>query len=223
MSRLSRYLLLSLVGFSTGTLAQPLFDTHLHYNKSHTEELPPNRIIEILDQNNISHALITSRPPELVLTLSLQARERIIPFLGVYRHSEDKENWHHNSELPVIVDQQLTQGSWRGIGELHIFAPDRHSPIFHSLVNLAAEHKLPLLMHADPAVIDTLYEWQPDLTVIWAHAGTYPYPDLLADYLQRYPHLYIDLSVRDERHVSNGKIADGCYELFHRYTDRFLD
>jgi hypothetical protein len=200
----------------------PLFDTHLHYNKSYTEEFPPNRLIEILERNKISHALITSRPPELVQTLRQQAPGRIIPLLGAYRELQDKENWYQDVTQPIRLAEQLESNNWYGIGELHIFAPERHSPIFHKVVSLAAEHELPLLMHADPAVIDTIYEWEPELTVIWAHAGTYPYPDLLADYLQRYPYLFVDLSVREDRISPHGKIADRWYELFVHYPDRFL-
>ena len=71
--------------------------------------------------------------------------------------------------------------------------------MFQHIIKLAAQHKLPLQIHADPAVIDSVFELEPAQTVIWAHAGTFPYPDLVADYLQRYPSLYVDLSVRDGR------------------------
>ena len=96
------------------------------------------------------------------------------------------------------------------------------SPVFRRIVTLAVDHDLPLALHADPAVIDTLYEIAPDHPVIWAHAGTYPYPDLVADYLQRYPALHIDVSVRDERIAANDEIADDWYELFATYPDRFM-
>jgi predicted TIM-barrel fold metal-dependent hydrolase len=78
------------------------------------------------------------------------------------------------------------------------------------------------MLHTDPAVIDTLYEIAPGQPVIWAHAGTFPYPDLLADYLRRYPALSVDLSVRDERIAPKGIISDDWYELFINYPDRFM-
>jgi hypothetical protein len=58
--------------------------------------------------------------------------------------------------------------------------------------------------------------------VVWAHAGAYPYPPLLRDYLGRYPNLYIDLSVRDERVAPNGIIAEEWEWLLLEYPDRFL-
>jgi hypothetical protein len=41
-------------------------------------------------------------------------------------------------------------------GELPIFAERRRSPVFLPIVELATAHVLPVLMHCDPAVIDTL-------------------------------------------------------------------
>jgi predicted TIM-barrel fold metal-dependent hydrolase len=87
---------------------------------------------------------------------------------------------------------------------------------------MAAQRRLPLQLHADPAVIDTVYDIAPGLPVIWAHAGTFPYPDLVADYLQRYPALHVDLSVRDGRIAPDGTIDDDWYELFMRFPGRFM-
>jgi len=78
------------------------------------------------------------------------------------------------------------------------------------------------LIHGDPAVIDKLYEIAPKQPVIWAHAGTFPYPDLVSDYLRRYPNLSIDVSMRDERIAPDGVINDDWYELFVTYPDRFM-
>jgi len=71
-------------------------------------------------------------------------------------------------------------------------------------------------------VIDTLYDYAPQQPVIWAHAGAYPHPPLLADYLARYPALYLDLSVRDGRIAPSGELAQEWYELFEQYPQRIL-
>jgi len=202
---------------------RPLFDAHLHYNEADAHVFTPEQIVDILRHEHIRHAVVTSTPPQHAAILFEHAPQRIIPFLGIYRQAGDKQNWHQDGLLPDYVEQQLEDGLWRGIGELHIFAKHRHSPVLRRLVKLAARHDLPLLMHCDPAVIDTIYEIEPAVTVIWAHAGTYPYPDLLADYLHRYPRLYVDLSVRDNRIAPDGKqLADRWYNLFVQHPDRFL-
>lgn len=202
--------------------ALPLFDAHLHYNEEHAREFTPQAIIRVLQRNHVVHALVTSRPPQLVQALYEQAPDRIIPFLGVYEQLADKPTWHQDTTLPARVAHQLESGTWYGIGELHIFAEHRHSPVLRQLVQLARQHRLPLLMHSDPAVIDTIYEMEPKARLIWAHAGAYPYPDLLTDYLNRYPNLSIDVSVRNERIAPHGKLNEQWYELFIRYPDRFL-
>ncbi|MDR9437718.1 MAG: TatD family hydrolase [Thiohalophilus sp.] len=202
--------------------ALPLFDAHLHYNEEDAHEFTPQAIIRILQRNKVTHALVTSRPPQRVQALHEQAPDRIIPFLGVYEQLADKQTWHQDTTLPARVARQLESGTWYGIGELHIFAEHRHSPVLRQLVQLAMQHRLPLLMHADPAIIDTIYDIEPGVRVIWAHAGAYPYPDLLADYLGRYPNLSIDLSVRNERIAPGSELGEQWYELFIRYPDRFL-
>ena len=202
--------------------AGPLFDAHLHYNASHAAHYAPEQIIRKLDQNEVARAVVTSTPAHLAARLYRQAPDRIVPLLGVYRNPGDKMEWAQDPGLAERVEADLKNGVWRGIGELHLFAEDRHSPVFRRIVELAVHYELPLVLHADPAVIDTLYEIAPDHPVIWAHAGTFPYPDLVADYLQRYPALHIDVSVRDERIAKNGEIADDWYDLFVTYPDRFM-
>lgn len=201
---------------------QPVFDAHLHYNKSDTDVISPVELITILEGHHVPRALVTSSPPRHAEKLYRLYPQHIIPFLGVYRQKADKQEWHQDNRLPDYVSRQIEKGIWQGIGELHIFSTHRHSPVLRQLVKLARQHQLPLLMHADPAVIDTIYETEPDVRVIWAHAGTYPYPDLLQDYLELYPYLYIDLSVRDERIAPDGIISDEWYNLFIRFPDRFL-
>ena len=213
---------LTLLLTSHAAAAEQLFDAHMHYNATDAAQHPPEQIIAIMDRYDVSHAVVTSNPPELVKELQLYAPERIIPLLGVYRNADDKAQWTEDSSLPARIEAQLQQGGWRGIGELHLFADDRHSPVFRRIIELAGQYRIPLMLHTDPAVIDRLYEIAPEQPVIWAHAGTFPCPDLIADYLRRYPALSADLSVRDERIAPGGQISDAWYELFINYPDRFM-
>jgi len=202
--------------------ATPLFDVHLHYNQADADSIEQVDVVSILKSNDVSHAVVTSRPPELAAQLYRQDTDLIIPMLGVYQTHEDKSRWFNDAGLPKRLEAALKNGNWRAIGELHIFAKHRNQPVFKKVIQLAVEYSLPLSIHADPAVIDTLYELAPGHPVIWAHAGTFPYPDLLADYLQRYPQLHVDLSVRDERIAPGGNLSDNWYDLLVQFPSRFM-
>ena len=218
-------LVVSLLPFSLNADAQftqPLIDGHVHYNAADAQVYRPQDIIARLDNNGIRYAVVTSTPASHAAALYKHAPDRIVPFLGIYRNQFDKTNWLNDVSLPLYVEAELKNGYWRGIGELHVFAGDRNSPVFKEIVSIASRHQLVLLIHGDPAVIDTVYDIAPKQPVIWAHAGTYPYPDLIADYLKRYPFLTIDLSMRDERIAPNGQLDDSWYELFVANPERFM-
>jgi hypothetical protein len=219
-------LLFSMLLLSSVSLASPqtpeLFDAHLHYNADQVKMFTPVDIIIILDQNKVNTALVTSSPTSLALQLHQHAPNRIIPFLGLYQADEDKQTWHQDKGLPARVAHTLKDSAWRGIGELHLFAEHRHSPVFEKIALLASSHQLPLLVHTDPVVIDRLFEIVTNVTVIWAHGGAYPYPALLSDYLKRYPNLYIDLSMRNERIAPNGTLDPEWELLLIEFSNRFL-
>ena len=201
---------------------QPLFDAHLHFNADAASRYAPAQIITTLERNGVRRAAVTSLPPENVRHLYEAAPALIIPLLGVYRRTEDKETWMQDAGLPARLERMLRDELWRGVGELHLFAEQRRNPVFLRIVELASRHDLPLLLHCDPAVIDSLYEHSPVARVVWAHAGSYPYPDLLRDYLDRYPRLYIDLSMRDARIAPEGELDPDWERLLWEYPDRFM-
>jgi predicted TIM-barrel fold metal-dependent hydrolase len=215
-------LCLALAGAVQATEDMHLIDVHVHYNADYMNRYPPARIIAMLGENNIDRAVVTSYPPEQVMSLYMSDPDRFIPMLGVYQTREDKHTWMHDDRLPAKIKQMLSQGQWRGVGELHVFADQRRSEVLLKIVAIAAGHDLPLLLHCDPAVIDSVFEHSPDVRVIWAHAGAYPFPQLLRDYLARYPRLYIDLSVRDERIAPDGELDPEWESLLWEYPERFM-
>jgi predicted TIM-barrel fold metal-dependent hydrolase len=172
--------------------------------------------------NQVKHAVVTGIPNSKTLSLYQQSPSSIIPFLNVYQHPSDKQTWHQNKKLLKPLKQQLQQHLWAGIGELHIFAEHRHSEVFKTILNLADQNNLKLMMHCDPAVIDEIYQQHSDLKVIWAHAGAYPYPPLLHDYLQRYPDLYLDVSMRNKQIAPNGKLEPEWENLLLAFSDRIM-
>lgn len=198
---------LSLLPLLAVAATRPLIDAHLHYTGVDAAALPPEQIIALFDGNGIDAALVSGQPPWAVEALYRAAPDRILPFLSPYRGQADKARWMHDPGLPARVSKALESGIYRGIGEIHIFADDRESPVLAALVALAAERDLMLQVHGDAAVIETIFAQAPNVTVLWAHLGTDPRPQVLAPLLARYPRLFVDTSVRDERFVdSDGKL-----------------
>lgn len=204
----------------------PLFDAHLHYNPPHISAVAPEQLGTVLAQAGIEQAVIITRAPDLAEMAMQAAPGVILPFLDVYRTPAQKATWMHETDLPDWVRNRLATGlatgSWRGIGELHLMADERHSPVFAELLVIAREHGLPVMIHGDPAVIDRAYELEPDVRILWAHAGTFPYPPLIADYLRRYPALYADLSMRSERLNADGFMPLDWQDLLLEFPERFL-
>lgn len=202
----------------------PLFDVHLHYHNDQRAVVPPSEVLTTLDDNGIEHAVVTSTPPESARDLARMAPERIVPFLSVYRTSADKSRWMHDPDLPARVKTWLDEGDYRGIGELHIFAKDRHSPILRELVKIAASRDLILMIHGDLAIIDRIFAIAPSVRVLWAHLGTDPDPTILRAALARHPyHLFIDTSVRDERFLdADGDLRAEWRALFLDHPNRFV-
>lgn len=202
--------------------AEPIFDSHLHFSGAAASHFGPADIIERLDHNEVIGGVVSSWPNDGTLALYAAAPARFVPFLSIYREAADKSTWPHDERIIGEVEKALEAGPYRGIGELHIFAPDRRAPVYTRLLEIAAERDLVLQIHGDPAVIDAAFEHRPGLRIQWAHAGAYPYPDLLRDYLERYPNLHVDLSMRNERIAPDGELSMAWRELFFDYPDRFM-
>jgi hypothetical protein len=224
----STILIAGLLWLPWNALAGPdtLFDAHLHFNAAHAEVLPADAAAGALERVGIVRALVSSRHDDLAEALMRAAPGAIVPFLDVYETPAQKNTWMHDPELPARVrsrlDAALPTGEWQGIGELHIAADERHSTVFRELLQIARERGLPVMIHGDPAVIDRAFEVEPEVRILWAHAGTFPYPSLVRDYLDRYPNLWVDLSMRSARLNPEGGMPLEWQDLLIEHADRFL-
>jgi predicted TIM-barrel fold metal-dependent hydrolase len=121
------------------------------------------------------------------------------------------------------VEKALKKDIYRGLGEIHIFAKDRHSAVLAGLLKIAKQHQLILMVHGDAEVLDTIFTIAPEIKVIWAHLGTKPEVGLLRKMLTKYPeNLYIDTSVRDKQLLETGGLNKDWKQLFIDYQDRFM-
>lgn len=202
---------------------QVLFDSHLHYGGEDAKHYSPKQIIEIFDRNKIEYALVSSTPNDGTEALYNYAPKRIIPFLGLYRTLADKRDWMWDKSVIPRVETALGSGIYRGLGELHIFAKDRKSPVLKRIVQIAVERNLMLQVHGDAEILDEIFLLAPNITVLWAHLGTRPEPSFLRAVLEKHPqHLFIDTSVRDKQLLNTGGLTPEWRSLFIDYQDRFM-
>ncbi len=205
------------------SLPLPMIDAHAHYSESDAAAFPPEAVRARLDAAGVDRLVATGSPPHLARHLYQSLPGRVIPLLGVYEGPRGKANWMHDAGLPGWLATQLQDGAWAGIGELHLFARDRHAPVFEQVMRLAAEHRVVVMLHGDAEVIEQAFKMAPGVRILWAHLGTDPEPGLLAAMLERFPDtLWIDTSVRDERIAPNGTLLAPWRALFERYPERFV-
>lgn len=203
-----------------------LFDAHVHYRPAMAASIAPETAADSLAEAGVQGALILTPDADTFRRLATASEARLVPFLDISRRLDRKTDWMHADDLVERVRERLADEEgvdWAGIGELHIRAGDRFAPAFEALLALAAERDLPLMIHGDPAVIDHAFTVEPEVRILWAHAGTYAYPPLLDDYLRRHPNLVADLSMRNATVTDDdGRLKDAWFELLTRHPERFL-
>jgi Tat protein secretion system quality control protein TatD with DNase activity len=209
-------------GFAHDPSLPAMIDAHAHYSAPDAAALSADAVLARLDAAGVRRMVVTSSPPDLAQALYRHAPERFVPLLGVYTSDLQKANWVHDPGLPERVATHLQLGTWAGIGELHLFAEDARQPVFAALVRLAAARKLVLMIHGDAEVVDQAFAIAPEARVLWAHLGTQPEPAALDAMLARFPQLWIDTSVRDERIAPEGTLLPAWRALFERHPDRFV-
>ena len=223
-----KFLILAAI-LSQSVIAQerPLIDAHSHLDSDYLEQLTTEEIIERLNRNQIDRILITSRNNNETLKLAERLPNRVIPFASIYTEGADKADWFNSTEALEKLREDLKTGQYQGIGELHLFAQNKNSPLFAETIRLASEYSLPILMHGDSEVIERIFTIDPSATVIWAHLGTHPQVDLLQPMLDRYPLLYLDTSVRDERLLGNlnrqAPLSDQLLRVWREFLIRNQD
>jgi len=140
-----------------------------------------------------------------------------------------------------IVRDRLEQG-YLNIGE--IAAASTYSPIvskvewkanhpndgyFPQIYDLAAEYRVPILLHIDPPNgppifhLEKALEAHPNTTIIFGHANAYNEPSNLKKLLTKHPNLYLDFFAGFTAYnpESTNKLQD-FIPLMEEYPDRFM-
>jgi hypothetical protein len=140
----------------------PIFDAHIHYSQPDWAVLTPSQVLAILDRAGVRHALVSSTPDDGTLKLYDKAPQRIVPFLRPYRSREDMLTWHHDPAVQTYVEERLSRGIYKGIGEFHLVQADQaDAPVVKRFAELAVQRQLFLHAHVDDTTVEKLLQLSP--------------------------------------------------------------
>ncbi len=202
----------------------PIFDAHMHYKEPAWEAFPPETVLKMMDRNGVAMALVSSTPDDGTIMLWEHAPERIVPELRPYLGDWGSSNWTEFDGMADYIETRLEQYPHRGIGEFHVRAMETtNKGLLKLIAGMAREREIPIHIHSGAAPVEYFYEIDPDLTIIWAHAGMSEPPEVIGPMMDKYLTLYADTSFREYDILDRTGGMDKAWEvLLLRHSDRFM-
>ena len=231
------YYLLAFVAFSHQAVAAealpPFADVHLHFNWDQEELLTAKEALAVLEKNNVTFAVVFSTPSANALKLSNISNGRVIPFFSPYITGHSRSNWFHDKRVLPLARKGLEDGTYKGIGELHVISglgPRRDNNVLQGLLKLAAEFDVPFNIHtetSDYRFLKPICAQHSTVRFLWAHAGGVLGPEHSEGIIKACPNVWIELSARDPNHYGgllddNGQLRAGWKDVIIKYPDRFM-
>jgi hypothetical protein len=223
MTRLALIVMLAtLAAAPTPATAQlPLFDAHIHFSRPDWDAYTPDRALSILARAGVRRALVSSTPDDGTLKLYEKSPAGIVPSLRPYRTRDDVSSWPRDPDVGAYVAERLKRGVYRAIGEMHFGVSDVTAPVVKQFADLAAARDIFLWCHVDDAAVESMLRRYPGVKILWAHAGMSAPAPRVAELVDRYPLLWVELALRTD--VAPGGTLDPEWRaLFVRHPDRFL-
>jgi predicted TIM-barrel fold metal-dependent hydrolase len=184
----------------------PLFDAHMHYKQPAWEPYPVGSVIELMDRGGVAMALVSSTPDEGTIKLWEFAPNRIVPELRPYHGEAGSSNWAKAAGMAEYLEGRLERYPHQGIGEFHIHTLDTSDePLFRQVIAMARARDIALHVHSGTEPVRWLYSLDPDVKMIWAHAGLgTPAAEVYA-LMAEFPNLYADTSLRERAILGFGQ------------------
>jgi hypothetical protein len=85
--------------------------------------------VAILDRAGITRALVSSTPDDGTLKLYDRDPKRVVPMLRPYRTRDDMSSWWRDPSIIPYLEQRLTRGVHKGIGEFHLYGSNNGNPV----------------------------------------------------------------------------------------------
>ncbi|MDH3739094.1 MAG: amidohydrolase [Alphaproteobacteria bacterium] len=201
----------------------PIFDTHVHYSKEAWIAYGPEAVFEKLDAAGVDWALVSSTPDDGTVALHRHDNRRVVPELRPYHADLHAGNWYRSPEIIPYLEERLKNGIYRGIGEFHLHTTENaRTPTMRRVAALAVANDIPLHVHSGAGPVAALFEIEPKLKILWAHAGMVEPADVVADLLDQYENLTAEVSFRAHDIAPGGQLSPAWRDLFNRHANRFM-
>ena len=183
----------------------PLFDAHVHYKEPAWGPYPVESVVALMDQNGIAMALVSSTPDEGTIKLWEFAPNRIVPELRPYHGGAGSSNWAKADGMADYLRGRLAKYPHQGIGEFHIHNLDTSDePLFREVIAMAKARDILLHVHSGAGPIRWLHSLDPEVKMIWAHAGLGEPATKVHALMAEIPGLYADTSLRESAILGYG-------------------
>ena len=202
----------------------PIFDAHVHYKEPAWDAYPVKSIIELMDENGVAMGLVSSTPDEGTIMLWEYAPNRVVPELRPYHGDAGSSNWTKAPGMEAYLTKRLQAYPHEGIGEFHIHNLDySDEPLFREVISLAKARDIYLHVHSGTEPIRWLYGLDPQVKIIWAHAGLGEPADAVYELMAEFPDLVADTSLREHAILGSGDALDAQWEkIILEFQDRLM-
>jgi predicted TIM-barrel fold metal-dependent hydrolase len=202
----------------------PIFDAHMHYKQPAWAAYPVKTVIELMDENGVAIAAVSSTPDEGSIRLFEFAPERIVPVLRPYHDDAGSSNWTKAPGMLAYLQKRIETYAHKGIGEFHIHDLDPSDrPLLRAIAQIAKARRIPLHIHSDAAPVRMFFKLEPELTILWAHGGMTEPAEVVGAMLDRYPTLYADTAYREFDILNGGgDISPAWRAVINRHSDKLM-
>ncbi len=202
----------------------PLFDAHIHYKKPAWDAFSPGTVLELMDKSGVAMALVSSTPDEGTIRLWKYAPNRIVPELRPYHGDIGSSNWTHDHGIFDYIVKRLDTYPHTGIGEFHLHqvTPKDHV-LLRKIAKEAIKRDIYIHVHSGKVPVQMLFSMEPELKIIWAHAGMSEPAEVVEEMMAKHKTLYADTSYRESDILaSEGTIDPAWRKVLERFPDRFM-
>jgi len=199
----------------------PIFDVQMHYNQDAWGKFSPRSILGSMKELGVRHAAVSSAPNEGTFRLYGENLLDILPLLTPYKKLSERHDWYLDTALIDWLQGQLRDQRYRGVGELHLVDGQVTGPVVDFIVRESVARNMVLLAHSDVVSIKALYRLNPDLRIIWAHAGMTTTPLVIDSMFYKYPRLMAELSHRGDM-TRDGELKPEWRRLLLAHAKRFM-